>query len=57
VRVGFGIMWTIQMELRKLGYKGLEWGLDGDGGCVDVMLDLLRGRLGRDVRQLGMIVK
>lgn len=50
-------MWTIQTELRKLGYKGLEWGLDGDGGCVDVMLDLLRGRLGRDVRQLGIIVK
>jgi hypothetical protein len=24
---------------------------------VDVMLDLLRGTLGRDVKQLGMIVK
>lgn len=63
VRVGFGIMWIIQAELRSLGYKGLEWGFDGDGdgdgggGGVDVMLDLLRGRLGRDVRQLGMIVK
>ena len=56
VRVGFGIMWTIQAELKKLGYKGLEWG-SGDDVGVDVMIDLLRGRLGRDVKQLGMIVK
>lgn len=56
MRVGFGIMCTIQGELRTLGYKGLEWASEGDGE-MDVMLDLLRGRLGRDVRQLGMIVK
>jgi hypothetical protein len=55
VRVGFGVMCVVQAELRRRGYKGLEWG-DGDVD-VDVMLGLLRGRLGRDVRQLGTIVK
>ena len=56
MRLGFGIMCSVQTELRKMGYKGLDWG-SGDEVGVDVMIDLLRGRLGRDVRQLGMIVK
>lgn len=56
MRVGLGIMFAIQGELRKSGYKGLEWASEGDGE-MEVMLGLLRGRLGRDVKKLGTIVK
>lgn len=58
MRVGFGIILIIQAELRKSGYKGLEWASEGGSDIgVDVMIDVLRGRLGRDVRHLCTIVR
>jgi origin recognition complex subunit 3 len=60
MRVRFGVIRTVQAEFRRWGYKGLEWEFEGEGDVgvnLDVMIDLLRGRLGRSVRQLGTIVK
>jgi origin recognition complex subunit 3 len=59
LRLGFGMMLRIQEALKSHGYKGLDWSLDEDkdNGLCAAMLDALRGRLGRDVKHLGIFVK
>ncbi len=58
LRLGFGMILRIQEELKSHGYKGLDWSLDEDkDGLCAAMLDALRGRLGRDVKHLGIFVK
>ena len=59
MRLGFGIMMSVQTELRKYGHTGLEWSpdVDKDGGLCDAMMDLLRGRLVRDVKHLRTLTK
>lgn len=59
MRLGLGIILRIQAELKSHGYRGLSWSfdVDKDNGLCAAMLGALRGRLGRDVKQLGMFVK
>ncbi len=59
VRLGFGVMMRVQTELRKHGHTGLQWSPDADkdGGLCDAMMDLLRGRLVRDVKLLRTLTK
>ena len=59
LRIGFGIMRCIQAFLEKQGYKGLQWSADPlqDGGLCDAMVDVLRGKVGRDIRLLGILTK
>ena len=58
-RIGFGIMRCIQTFLERQGYKGLQWSADPhkDGGLCEAMVDALRGKLGRDIKLLGMLTK
>ena len=59
MRLGFGIMMRVQTELRQHGHTGLEWSpdVDKDGGLCDAMMDVLRGRLVRDVKHLRTLTK
>ena len=59
LRIGLGIMIRVQTELEKQGHKGLEWSPDVEkrGGLCDAMIDLLRGKLSRDVKYLCMMTK
>ena len=59
LRIGFGIMRCIQAFLERQGYKGLEWSADPrkDGGLCEAMVDVLRGKVGRDIKLLGMFTK
>ena len=59
LRIGFGIMMRMQTFLEKQGYKGLQWSADlhKEGGLCEVMVDVLRGKLGRDIKLLGMFTK
>jgi len=59
LRLGFGVILRIQKELKSHGYKGLDWSFDEDkdNSLCAAMLDALRGRLGRDVKHLGILVK
>ena len=58
-RVGFGMMRCIQAFLERQGYKGLEWSADPrkDGGLCEAMVDVLRGKVGGDIKLLGMFTK
>lgn len=58
-RIGFGIMMRMQTFLEKQGYKGLQWSADlhKEGGLCEAMVDVLRGKLGRDIKLLGMFTK
>ena len=59
VRIGFGMMRCIQSFLERQGYKGLQWSADPrqDGGLCEAMIDVLRGNVGRDVKDLGILTK
>ncbi|KAF8964769.1 origin recognition complex subunit 3 N-terminus-domain-containing protein [Flammula alnicola] len=59
MRLGFHVMIHIQTFLEERGYKGLDWSpdLDKRGGLCDAMLDLLRGRLAKDIKHLGMLTR
>ena len=59
VRIGFGMMRCIQSFLERQGYKGLQWSADPckDGGLCEAMVDVLRGRVGGDIKLLGMLTK
>ena len=59
LRIGFGIMRCIQAFLEGRGYKGLQWSADPrqDGGLCEAMIDVLRGNVGRDVKDLGILTK
>ena len=58
LRLGFGIMIRMQVFLEKQGYKGLQWSADPHkGGLCEAMVDVLRGKLGGDIKLLGMFTK
>ena len=59
LRTGFGIMMCMQAFLEKQGYKGLQWSADPhkEGGLCEAMVDALRGKLGSDIKLLGMFTK
>jgi len=59
LRLGFGIMMCMQAFLEKQGYKGLEWSADPrkEGGLCEAMVNVLRGKLGGDIKLLGMFTK
>ena len=59
LRIGFGIMRCIQAFLERQGYKGLQWSADSgkDGGLCEAMVDVLRGKVGGDIKLLGMLTK
>jgi origin recognition complex subunit 3 len=57
--LGFQLMILLQSFLEEQGYRGLDWSPDlgKRGGLCTAMLRLLEGRLGKDVKQLGMIAR
>ncbi|CAA7266184.1 unnamed protein product [Cyclocybe aegerita] len=59
IRKAFGVMLRIQTVLESNGHKGLEWTLNAEnsGRVCNVLLDILRGQLSRDVKRLGLIIK
>ncbi|KAF8803363.1 hypothetical protein BYT27DRAFT_7226028 [Phlegmacium glaucopus] len=59
LRIGFRIMMCIQAFLEKQGYKGLEWSADPrkEGGLCEAMVNVLRGKLGGDIKRLGTFTK
>jgi origin recognition complex subunit 3 len=59
LRIGFGIMRCIQAFLERQGYKGLEWSADPrkEGGLYEAMVDVLRGKVGGDIKLLGLFTK
>ena len=59
LRIGFGIMRCIQAFLERQGYKGLQWTADPrkEGGLYEAMVDVLRGKVGGDIKLLGMFIK
>lgn len=59
LRIGFGIMMLMQTFLEKQGYKGLQWSADPhkEGGLCEAMVDVLRGKVGGDIKHLGMLTK
>jgi origin recognition complex subunit 3 len=59
LRIGFGIMRCIQAFLERQGYKGLQWSADPrkEGGLYEAMVDVLRGKVGGDIKLLGMFIK
>jgi origin recognition complex subunit 3 len=59
LRIGFGIMRCIQAFLERLGFKGLQWSADPrkEGGLCEAMVDVLRGKVGGDIKLLGMFTK
>jgi origin recognition complex subunit 3 len=59
LRIGFGIMMRIQAFLEKEGYKGLQWSANPhkEGGLCEAMVDVLRGKVGGDIKFLGMLTK
>ena len=59
LRIGFGIMRCIQAFLEKQGYKGLQWSADPrkEGGLCEAMVDVLRRKVGGDIKLLGMFTK
>ncbi|KAJ3505538.1 hypothetical protein NLJ89_g7363 [Agrocybe chaxingu] len=59
IRKAFGVMFRIQTVLESNGHKGIEWSLstDNSGRVCNVLLDILRGQLYRDVKRLGLIIK
>ncbi|KAF8062222.1 origin recognition complex subunit 3 N-terminus-domain-containing protein [Lyophyllum atratum] len=58
LRIGLGIMRHVQEFMAKQGYKGLDWGQHPGGvGILDVINDLLCGKLGSDIKFLGNMVR
>ncbi|GLB39805.1 putative origin recognition complex (ORC) subunit 3 N-terminus [Lyophyllum shimeji] len=57
LRTGFGILKLVQKFMEQQGYKGLGWNLPGGAGILDVMNDVLLGKIGQDVKFLGTMVK
>jgi origin recognition complex subunit 3 len=59
LRIGFGIMRCIQAFLERLSFKGLQWSADPrkEGGLCEAMVDVLRGKVGGDIKLLGMFTK
>ena len=59
LRIGFGIMRCIQAFLERQGYKGLQWSADPrkEGGLCEAMVDVLRGKVGGDIKLLGLLTK
>ena len=59
LRIGFGIMMSMQTFLEKQGYKGLQWSANprNEGGLCEAMVDVLRGKVEGDIKHLGMFIK
>ena len=59
LRIGFGFMRCIQAFLERQGYDGLQWSADSrkEGGLCETMVDVLRGKVGGDIKLLGMLTK
>ena len=59
LRIGFGVMRCIQAFLERQGYKRLQWSADSrkEGGLCETMVDVLRGKVGGDIKLLGMLTK
>ena len=58
LRIGFGIMRCIQAFLERQGFKGLQWSADPrKEGLCEAMIDVLRGKVGGDIKYLGMLTK
>lgn len=58
VRIGFGIIKLVQEFLTQQGHKGLNWDRHSERTPVlDVMIDVMRGKVGSNVKVLGSIVR
>ena len=55
-RIGFGLVLRVRKFILDLGYKSVESEEDGKS-ILDVMSRGLRGRLTRDWKYLGMVIK
>jgi origin recognition complex subunit 3 len=58
LRIGFGLIKLAQEFMMQQGYKGLNWNQHPEGTPVlDVMIDVMRGKVGSDVKFLGSMVR
>ncbi|KAF9467688.1 origin recognition complex subunit 3 N-terminus-domain-containing protein [Collybia nuda] len=58
LRIGSRLIQLVQKFMKTQGYKGLDWDQrPGGSSILDVMVDILRGKLGAGVKFLGTMVK
>lgn len=58
IRIGFTIIKFVQEFMMQQGYKGLNWEQHPEGTPIlDMMVDVLRGKIGSDVKFLGSMVR
>lgn len=58
LRIGSGLLRLVQDFMTSQGYKGLDWDQRPSGiSILDVMVDVLRGKLGSGIKFLGTMVK
>jgi origin recognition complex subunit 3 len=58
IRIGFTIIKFVQEFMMQQGYKGSNWDQRPEGTPIlDMMIDVLRGKIGSDVKFLGSMVR